>query len=85
MECECGGFTCERRGMKCHTEARHGLAAEDTSDARHTRGDDVLKRSVTVAADSVRSAEQCSSLTARFGADGFPNPLIISANSLNKS
>ena len=57
VKCERGGVTGERCGVKCHVEARRGLAAQDAGDARRTRGADVLKRSGTVAADSVRPSE----------------------------
>ena len=53
MECERDRITGERCGMKSHIEARCGLAAQDNGDAWHTRGDEVLKWSATVAADTV--------------------------------
>ena len=43
MECERGRVTGERCGMKCHAEARSGLAAQDDGNAQHTLGNDVLK------------------------------------------
>ena len=74
MECERGRVTGERCGMKCHAEARRGLAAQDDSDARHTRGDDVLKWSATVATDTVRSAKQSTGLTTSFRRSITPKP-----------
>ena len=74
MECERGRVTGERCGMKCHAEARRGLAAQDDGDAWHTRGDDVLKWSATVAADTVRSAKQSTGLTASFRRSITPKP-----------